>query len=308
VPRANVNESWITPSIFESIDQRHNHKVVDEYTLGQRLPVSGPKILKRHWDSWVTFTDMQKIASSGFNLVRIPIGYWAYDNSGSPYIKGAAPYLDKAIAWARETNPPLKVMIDLHGAPKSQNCFDNSGRRCQPEQVGWSKDGGVDGASVKQTLGVLRRLSMTYTSSAYSDVVVGIELLNEPFSPQLNVDNIYDFYQRGFDQTRQTGQTTVVLHDAFRQPDAWNGFLTPSQNNAQNVAVDHHEYQVFSDGDVAMAPWQHRQAVCNRAQAYSNADKWTFVGEWTGAMTDCAKYLNGESYALSLLHSNRNHS
>jgi glucan 1,3-beta-glucosidase len=42
-----------------------------------------------------------------------------------------------------------------------------------------------------------------------------------------------------------------------------------------------------------MQPWQHRQAVCNNANSYRNADKWTFVGEWTGAMTDCAPYLNG---------------
>jgi glucan 1,3-beta-glucosidase len=50
---------------------------------------------------------------------------------------------------------------------------------------------------------------------------------------------------------------------------------------------------VFSDGEVAMQPWQHRQAVCNNANSYRGADKWTFVGEWTGAMTDCAPHLNG---------------
>ena len=53
-----------------------------------------------------------------------------------------------------------------------------------------------------------------------------------------------------------------------------NGFLTPSDNNAQHVAIDHHEYQVFSDADVAMVPWQHRQAVCNRADSYNGADKY----------------------------------
>jgi glucan 1,3-beta-glucosidase len=52
--------------------------------------------------------------------VRIPIGYWAYDVSpGEPYIQGQHNYLLKAIDWAEANN--LKVIIDLHGAPGSQN-------------------------------------------------------------------------------------------------------------------------------------------------------------------------------------------
>jgi glucan 1,3-beta-glucosidase len=68
------------------------------------------------------------MASAGLNHVRIPIGFWAYDVSGGePYIQGQAEYLDRAIGWAR--NHGLKVLIDVHGAPGSQNGYDNSGRR-----------------------------------------------------------------------------------------------------------------------------------------------------------------------------------
>ena len=42
-----------------------------------------------------------------------------------------------------------------------------------------------------------------------------------------------------------------------------------------------------------MTPEQHLNAVCAARDSYSWADKWTFVGEWTGALTDCARYLNG---------------
>jgi hypothetical protein len=69
--------------------------------------------LKGHWDSFVSINDFRKIASSGFNVVRIPVGYWSYLDLGGPYIMGAAPYVDKAVQWARETG--LKVIIDLHG-------------------------------------------------------------------------------------------------------------------------------------------------------------------------------------------------
>lgn len=102
--------------------------IVDEWTLCNVLgnQTAHDEVLKPHWDSWVGLADFQKIKASGFNLVRIPVGHWAYDDLG-PYARGAAPYIDKAIGWARQTG--LKVMIDLHGAPGSQNGFDNSGHR-----------------------------------------------------------------------------------------------------------------------------------------------------------------------------------
>lgn len=104
-----VLEPWITPSIF----QQFGGSVVDEYTLTQNVPNAGD-ILRSHWDSWVSQGDFQKIADSGFNLVRIPVGYWAFQKyQGDPYIQGAAEYLEKAIGWARATG--LKVWIDLHG-------------------------------------------------------------------------------------------------------------------------------------------------------------------------------------------------
>lgn len=75
-------------------------------------------VLKPHWDTWCTFADFQKIAASGFNTVRIPIGYWAYALAdGETYTQGAAPYIDAAVDWARATG--LKIWIDLHGAPGS---------------------------------------------------------------------------------------------------------------------------------------------------------------------------------------------
>ena len=56
------------------------------------------------------------------NHVRIPIGYWAYEvASGEPYIQGQYEYLLKAIGWAGKHG--LKVIIDLHGVPGSQNGY-----------------------------------------------------------------------------------------------------------------------------------------------------------------------------------------
>jgi glucan 1,3-beta-glucosidase len=54
------------------------------------------------------------------NHVRLPIGYWAFEvGPGEPYISGQQAYIQKAITWATKYN--LKVIVDLHGAPGSQN-------------------------------------------------------------------------------------------------------------------------------------------------------------------------------------------
>lgn len=229
--------------------------------------------------------DFQKIAASGFNVVRIPVGFWAYDNTGSPYAAGAAPYIDKAITWARQTG--LKVIIDLHGAPGSQNGYDNSGRHLATPR--WqTRD------NVPHTLRALSKIQTKYGAPSYDDVIAGIELLNEPLIAKLNAAAVRQFHQQGYTQQRAVSASrAVIIQDGFQQPRSYNGWLTPQDHNSQWVALDHHEYQCFTDELVGLAPWQHRQYVCNNAWTYSGADKWTFVGEWSAAMTDCAAGLNG---------------
>lgn len=280
-----VLEPFITPSIFRNLDQSLG--IRDEYTLGEKLGSDAAyQILKPHWDTWVTLQDFQKIAAAGFNTVRIPIGYWAYTTvPGEPYTPGAAPYLDKAIDWARATG--LKVWIDLHGAPGSQNGFDNSGHLVST--LGWGS-----GDTVAVTLSVLNTISTKYAQPAYQDTVVGIELLNEPFGPKLNIDTIKKFYRDGYNQVRAIGDTAVIIHDAFTAPKNMNGVLSVSDNNAQKVVVDHHEYQVFDNNLIALSPSQHLKQVCDSTSVFAQgADKWIVVGEWTAALTDCATYLNG---------------
>ncbi|RDW94953.1 hypothetical protein BP5796_00716 [Coleophoma crateriformis] len=276
-----VLEPWITPSIFQ---QFPSGQVVDEYTLGQQP--NAADILKAHWSTWATLADFQKIADNGFNLVRIPCGYWAFQKYESDtYVTGAADYLDLAIGWARQTG--LQVWIDLHGAPASQNGFDNSGQRTSTPE--WTA-----GSSVSATEDVIRIIAQKYAQPAYDDVVAGIELLNEPLMSSLpgGRAGTQAFYQDGFNIVRETGQTSVIFHDGFATPNTWNGFLTGS--GGQGALVDHHEYQVFSNADVALTPEEHAAAVQGRTESWGTGqDKFLFCGEWTAAMTDCAAALNG---------------
>ncbi|KAK7520451.1 glycoside hydrolase superfamily [Phyllosticta citriasiana] len=279
-----VAEPFIKPSLFKPYASQG---VVDEYTLGKVLgKEKARQVLEPHWKSWITFADFLKIRAMGFNTVRIPVGFWAFESFGSPYAEGSKEYLDAAIDWARATG--LKVLLDLHGAPGSQNGYDNSGQRL--DNPGW-----LQGDTVGQTLQVISEIANQYAQPKYQDVIMGIEVLNEPAGYALDLNRIKQFERDALNIYRGVSDTTVVLHDAFQNPSSFNGWLTPWDNNTQNVVLDHHEYQVFENDLVSFSRKEHRNQVCKRNYRWLGSDKWTIVGEWTAAMTDCAYWLNGVS-------------
>ena len=90
--------------------------------------------------------------------------------TGEPYIQGQLPYLDKAISWASKYG--LKVIIDLHGAPGSQNGFDNSGHKVT--HPGWH----TEKDAVARTNAIVKTIALTYANN--TNVVPAIAPLNEP--------------------------------------------------------------------------------------------------------------------------------
>ncbi|KAK6583422.1 hypothetical protein PZA11_004498 [Diplocarpon coronariae] len=277
-----VLEPWITPSIFA--DWANGGGVVDEYTYAATLGKSeASRRLHAHWSSWITEADFSEIASFGLNHVRIPVGYWALlPLAGDPYVQGQLPYLDRAVGWARKHR--LKVMLDLHGAPGSQNGFDNSGRA---GSINWQS-----GDNVKNTVAAIRQLAERYAGQ--KDVVTAIQLLNEPANWGNDMSQVKQFYYDGWGTIRDSNpDTAVVIHDAFLDPQSyWNGFMNQA-SGVNHVILDTHIYQIFSPGEVARKPCEHVQVACAAGPRVKNTDKWTVVGEWTGAQTDCAKWLNG---------------
>ena len=173
---------------------------------------------------------------------------WAFKKYDDPYTTGAAPYVDQAVGWARQTG--LKVVIDLHGGVGSQNGFDNSGHN---GTVGFGY-----GGSVSQTRGALQLLANKYAAQQYQDVVVAIELLNEPLISAINGGDqiVPQYYKDTYGDVRVVSDTPVIIHDGFENGTYWNGVL--SQGGA-NTAVDHHEYQCFTEDLLKMNPEVSRQ-------------------------------------------------
>ncbi|KAG5634617.1 hypothetical protein H0H81_001373, partial [Sphagnurus paluster] len=283
-----VLEPWITPSLF---DNTGDSRIVDEYTFGQYQDrTKALNTLKNHWDTWITEADFRDIAAAGLNHVRIPIGYWAYEvKGGEPYIQGQLPYLAKAITWASKYN--LKVIVDLHGAPGSQNGFDNSGLKTSSPSWHLSQ------SNIDRTNAVIKTIASTYKDMA--SVVPAIAPLNEPAGflgdKMLSVTRQYWFDSYGNIRypygTAQQSNTVVVIHDAFQSINYWQGFM--SYPSFEGVILDTHVYQMFSVAENQRSDAEHIQVACSKANTLSASSLWVIVGEWTPGATDCAKYLNG---------------
>jgi len=198
------------------------------------------------------FRHADRLVAAGLNHVRIPIGFWAYDVSGGePYIQGQAEYLDRAIGWAR--NHGLKVLIDLHGAPGSQNGYDNSGKRGNAE---WH----TNSNNVLRAKLVVQTLAQKYSDPAYWQVVTALGLLNEP-ATYLSSDLLattrqywYDAYGAARYPWADSGSGSksglaLVIHDGFQPLNTFNNYMT--EPNFEDVFIDTHNYQVFSNEAVA---------------------------------------------------------
>ncbi|EAU35651.1 glucan 1,3-beta-glucosidase precursor [Aspergillus terreus NIH2624] len=273
-----VLEPWLSPGLFDAAPDG----AVDEWTYTEILGQDEAKArLIGHWDTFITEQDFFDIAAAGMNHVRIPIGYWAVEAlPGDPYVDGQLEYLDRAIEWAGAAG--LKVIVDLHGAPGSQNGFDNSGRK---GAIQWGQ-----GDTLGQTVNAFRKLAERYVPS--SDVVTAIEAVNEPFIPGgVNEDQLKEYYQQAYDiVTQMSPDVDLVFSDGFINPTPWNGFISDSGN----IVMDNHHYEVFDINLLRMSVDDHVRSVCDFGRTQlAPATKPVVVGEWTGAMTDCARYLNG---------------
>lgn len=244
-----VLEKWMSPHLFDGVPSD------DEYYLAQDLPTREYETrIKMHRAEFITEADFITIASRGFNAVRIPVPYFVFGDR-APFI-GCVDELDRAFSWAEAYG--LKILIDLHTVPGSQNGFDNGGISgvCtwaqQPDEV-------------KFVLGVLQRLAQRY---GHRSGLLGIEVLNEPATadmfksmstryqvrePELaknnapiTLDFLYDFYERAYHILRQNlpVDKAIYFHDGF-EFDAWHDFF--ANHNFENVVLDTHQYLMMAE-------------------------------------------------------------
>ena len=277
----------------------------DETWLARKLPQDELRtLLQHHRDTYITEDDFKQVRKMGLNMIRLPVPYHVFGDR--PPLVGCIEYVDKAMDWAEKHD--LKILLDLHTVPGSQNGYDNGGITgvCK-----WCKD--PDG--VEFALTVLERLAKRYGTRKG---LFGIEVLNEPISwivyvtaPSTGkaVDKeeakgsgyvplrfLKHFYTEAYKRLRVTlpEDKTIVFHDGFRIT-SWNRFFRNS--GMKNIALDTHIYIFAMENFMPIAqPWAYQIYIdiCRRQIRQVSKDIPVIVGEWC----ICNKYADKAGKAV----------
>ena len=147
-----VLEPFIVPSLFQKY-QNTSIQAIDEWTLSQAMAADTSSSgglsnqLEEHYNTFITEQDIAAIAGAGLNWIRcvlisftstfltfrrLPVPFWAieaWDTSDvqEPFLARTCwNYILRIFRWARKYG--LRVKLDLHTAPGSQNGYNHSGK------------------------------------------------------------------------------------------------------------------------------------------------------------------------------------
>jgi glucan 1,3-beta-glucosidase len=233
--------------------------------------------MRSHLKSWITERDFSEIKSQGFNSVRLPIGYW--NLISDPYHLYAPSDVTESlevIDWCFEmaTKYNLLVLLDLHGAPGSQNGIDHSGCAMSPN---WTHPLNINLSL--EAVGVMARRYGKHPQ------LLGLELMNEPGWPIENKSHsvLLKYYYDSYHIIRESSSTALVVFNELYESyySAWGGELL--EPDYYNVVVDWHLYD-----------WQEPYTKRNITQHIDDAHRWRplirdhslfpfhpiIVGEW----------------------------
>ncbi|KAK9780110.1 putative Glycoside hydrolase family 5 domain-containing protein [Seiridium cardinale] len=280
-------EPFITPSLF---DYDSKLGIIDEWTLCNHLGAkTAASTLEKHYATFVTEDTFSEIADAGLDHVRIPYSYWAvitYDDD--PYVfRTSWRYLLRGIEWARKHG--LRVNLDLHALPGSQNGWNHSGRQ---GEIRWLN--GTDGDTNRQrSLDVHDRLSKFFAQDRYKNIVTFYGLANEPRMVNLDASAVISWTTDVYKAVRANGITAnIVFGDGFMGLENWQGKLT----NMDGLVLDVHQYVIFNNNQIIYTHKEKVTYACDgwTQQTQQSLDTSTGYGptmfaEWSQADTDCAE-------------------
>ena len=291
-----VLEKWMSPELYTGTT------AADETYLCLQLSENEKRTrLKTHRDHYITSRDFAYLREKGINAIRLPVPFFVFEDVG-PYVS-CAEYVDKCMKWANKYG--LRVLLDLHTVPGSQNGSDNSGLCGITQWCNHPK-------RVELTFDVLERLALRY---GQDPALMGIEVLNEPtpsdgaMALQLGGNGIADryppvdreaakknatydwrwlenFYTEGYRRIRKylPKEKAVVFDDAF---DVRHAADWLARQPFDNVILDTHQYIMVADwilganGKDLAAYRQYTQDVFAKEAAYGQSKAPTIVGEWS---------------------------
>ncbi|KAI0333479.1 glycoside hydrolase [Cubamyces sp. BRFM 1775] len=296
-----VLEPFIAPALFEKYQNATPSPalpgglVVDEWSLSVAMlndtsEGGGIEQIEHHYATFITEQDFAQIAGAGLNWIRLPIPYWAIETwPGEPFLEKVAwKYVLLAFKWARKYG--LRIYLELHTVPGSQNGYNHSGRSGPINFL----NGFMGIANAQRTMDYIRYIAEFISQKEYQDVVTMFGIINEPLLGIIGRDQLTRFYLQAHDMIRDiTGignGAYIVIHDGFQSPESWKDFLPGSDR----IVLDTHPYVAFGgDFNHPIDYWPQVGCIAYNTNQSQSDFGITVSGEFSGAINNCGKWVVG---------------
>ena len=212
--------NWLNPEGYMFGFQKTNSaRLIDQMFCEMVGPDFTAEFWKMFKDNYVTEKDIEFIASTGANTIRIPFHYKLFtdeDYMGLTSAQDGFKRLDDAIGWCRKYG--LYVILDMHDAPGGQtgdNIDDSYGYPWLLESE----------ASQKLFCDIWKKIAQYYKDEP---VILAYDLINEPVAPYFdNVEDLNDLleplHKRVTAAIREVDNNHIIMLGAPQ----WNGNFKP---------------------------------------------------------------------------------
>lgn len=298
-----VIEPFISPKFFEQYSG-----AVDEWTLSTAMradtAAGGIQQLEDHYKTFITEKDIAEIAGAGLNWVRLPVPFWAIDVwDGEPFLAQTSwKYIVRLLGWCRKYG--IRVKLDLHTIPGSQNGYNHSGKMGQINFL----NGVMGVANAQRALNYIRIFTEFISQPEYNNLVPIFGIVNEALVATIGKDVMKTFYLEAHNMIRAiTGFGAghgpyISIHDGFLGVDQWPNFLP----GADRLIMDTHPYFAFGGGPnndpIATGTGLDAGGIwpaqaCNAWGPTGNTSRVNFgvtiAGEFSNGYNDCGLFLKG---------------
>lgn len=230
-----VQEPWMCPT--QTTDNVKCQVQIVNTLISRFGEEKANELLKTYEDNYWTESDFDNCAYMGMNVIRLPFTYLNILDSNNQIKADAFTKIDWFVQECGKRG--MYVILDLHGAPGSQNAEVHSG---DVSGIGLF-EGGNAAQNQQLAVKVWKAVAEHYKGNP---IVAGYDLLNEPYSSSdyhYTSKVVWDFYDLAYDSIREIDSDHVIIMEATWEP---NQLPYPSEYGWENIMYEYHCYNYGS--------------------------------------------------------------
>lgn len=199
--------NWLNPEGYMFGFSRTNSPWMIDLMIKE---LAGPDFAAEFWkefkDHYITRADVEYIAKTGANTIRLPFNYRLFtdeDYMGLSAHQDGFARVDSVVTWCRDND--LYLILDMHDAPGGQTGDNIDDGYAYP----WLFE---SEASQQLFCDIWQRIADYYKNEP---VILGYELINEPIAPYFDVEAINPklepLHKRAVKAIREVDKNHIIL-------------------------------------------------------------------------------------------------